>query len=72
MMIIYAPHTAAIFQVSDLNPFGIFKLIKTNANESSMVHDNTGHIAKMIYVIKSAQARVRSPPSGSNPYRGPE
>jgi hypothetical protein len=38
MMLMFGPHATNIFQVTDVSLFGIFKLIKSNVEESCIVH----------------------------------
>jgi hypothetical protein len=52
MMMTYAPHTTNIFQVLDIHFFGIFKLIKSNADESGMVHETANDVVKNIRAIQ--------------------
>jgi hypothetical protein len=59
MMMTYAPHTTDVFQILDISPFGVFKLIKSNADESGMVHEVTNHVVKITCAIQ----RSCSPPN---------
>jgi hypothetical protein len=52
MMMRYAPYTRNIYQVLDISPFGIFKLIKSKAGESGKVHEITDHVVKVIRAIQ--------------------
>jgi hypothetical protein len=46
MTIMYALRTTNILQILEIILFSILKLIKSNADESGMVHEITNHVVK--------------------------
>jgi hypothetical protein len=65
MMTMYAPHATNIFQILDISLFGIFNLIKGNADESGMLHEITENVVKIIRVIQ----RSCNPPNVQSAFR---
>jgi hypothetical protein len=52
LMTTYAPHIPNTVQVLDLSVFGIFRLIKSNADESGTVHEITDDAVNIIRAIQ--------------------